>query len=178
MNEELRKLVEDFEEDMKRADELDAQRKIRNEIKSKYEARIKQLKMKVGISCFIAGGLLSLAGYKMHNYTNSDYYKKQIALRNLISETMVHGGYKVDDQYTGDLDEHLETYCELEGDSSIEDRIDSYCEKHDLSDKIADMAKQKYFCYYNNAFELGDKIDLFSELSDEYKSEKSNKLSN
>lgn len=166
-----------MEEYIKPTEENNYKNSIERKIRKKYELKMKKLTKIVGVTCFVAGGLTSLVGSSIYNHMTSEYSKKVRAVKNLEVETKAHGGYQVDGEYVIDSDKHKETYCVLGVESSVQDRIEKYCEENNLSDSILDMAIAKYDCYYNNEFEQGDKIDLVEELKKEYENQKSNELS-
>lgn len=177
MNNDVREAVREFEEEMKASEEFQKERSLRKQIEQEYKTKMRKLKFKVGITCFVAGGLLIPMAAKAVNTYNSEYYKQERAVNTLSNETKIHGGYKIGGEYVYSLERHEEE-CELEGEGSVYERIDDYCEKNNLSDAISDMAKEKFHCYYNDEFEKGDEINLIDELTSEYEEENVKGLSN
>lgn len=166
-----------MEEYIKPTEENNYKNSIERKIIKKYELKLKKITKIVGLTGFIAGGIVGVAGTSIYNYATSDYAKKIKAVKNLEVETKAHGGYQQNGEYVIDSDKHKAVYCVLGTDDTIQNRMEKYCEEKGLSDSILDMAIAKYDCYYNNEFEKGDNIDLVEEFKKEYENEKTNELS-
>lgn len=113
----------------------------------------------------LLGGTLSFATDMWHN-------NEEKAVVILNNEIGTHGGAfnPESGKYAYDLNKHLEEgNCDLTGEGSMQDRIDAYCERNNLSDHIADLAKAKYSLTYDNHHEMANNIDLLEEYRQEQK---------
>lgn len=163
------KLSDEMFETYKRNEE---ERKIR-EYNRKQEIKrrnIKKRKFKnalvtAAITATLLGGTLSLANNVWHN-------AEEKAVVTLENEIGTHGGAfnSESGKYAYNLNEHLsDGDCSLAGEGSMQDRIEAYCERNNLSDHIADLAKIKYSLTYDNNHEMANNINLLEEYREEQK---------
>ena len=175
----LEEEIKSIEEMVKPTEEYEREREHIKQLKEEYQLKMKKLKLRVGIVCFIAGGLFGpkfaniVDSFRKGITINHEYNKMKEIVSTLEVETKIHGGYKIDNEYVYNFEKHGYN-CNLEGDGSVSERITMYCEKYNLSDAISDMAKEKFHHYYNDNFEEGDEIDLVNQFNNEYEMEHEN----
>lgn len=163
------KLFDEMSEMYKESEE----RKIKREYNRKQEIKRRNIKKRrfkkhiinAAIATLIVGGTLSIS----NNICRNSDEKAVVILENEIG---THGGEMDFDKryYIYNLSEHLsDGDCCLTGEGSMQDRIDAYCERNNLSDNIADMAKVKYSLIYDNKYEAANNIDLLEKYREEKK---------
>lgn len=102
---------------------------------------------------------------------------KEKTLLQIVEEAEIHGGCKgyYDDEYLHDFNAHIESgECLIQGNGTVEERLEKLCKKEDFSDSVIDSVITKFQLNYNNEFKKASKIDplkIFQEEQEQLKKE-------
>lgn len=90
-------------------------------------------------------------------------YKQEKDIKKLQVEADIHGGAKVEseDKYLYNINEH--NHCLIEGEGSVEERIQEFCVEDDIPEEISDLIIERYELNLNGEYSEARDIDALKE---------------